>query len=206
MTGWHPVLRSEEAVARHVAFVRLFDMEIALWRDDAGRLNAWQNRCPHRGMRLTLGTNTGTELKCRYHGWRFASGTGACTFIPAHPAQTPPKAAVVPTYRTTERYGFVWIGLGDPAHEPDVPGLLGAPLVTLRSVTIGAPERDVSAALAAQPPSPGVVYLVQAQSASVTTVHGAAPIALAGDQRPAFLREQNERLKALRRALESVTA
>jgi len=206
MTGWYPVLRTEEAPARHIAFVRLVDAEIAVWRDDAGRVNAWENRCPHRGMRLTLGTNTGTEVKCRYHGWRFASGTGACTFIPAHPAQTPPKAAVIPAYRTAERYGFVWIGLGDPAHEPDVPGLQGAPVVTLRSVTIGAAQPDVRVALAAAPPSHGVVYLLQPQSAQVTTVHGAAAIALAGDERLAFLREQNERLTALRRALENVTA
>jgi nitrite reductase/ring-hydroxylating ferredoxin subunit len=203
--GWYAVLRAVEAVPRHIAFVRLFDDEIAVWRDDDGRINAWENRCPHRGMRLTLGTNTGTEVKCRYHGWRFASGSGACTFIPAHPEQTPPKAAVVRTYRVAERYGFVWVAHGDVAGEPDLPAVRGTAGATLRSLTIHAPAAAVAGALAAAPQAATTTFLIQPESAGVTTVHGLDDAERSGAERLAFVRAENERLKALRDSLESAT-
>jgi nitrite reductase/ring-hydroxylating ferredoxin subunit len=203
--GWYPVLRAEEAVARHIAFVRLFDDEIAVWRDDAGRVNVWQNRCPHRGMRLTLGTNTGSELKCRYHGWRFASGSGACSFIPAHPEQTPPKAAVVRAYRAAERYGFVWVAHGEVTGEPELPAQRGPAFATVRSVTIHAPAAAVAAALAAEAHATTTTYLLQPESAAVTTVHGVGDAARSDAERLAFLRNENARLTALRSALESAT-
>ena len=118
----------------------------------------------------------------------------------------PPKAAVVRTYRSAERYGLVWIARGEPANEPDVPDLPGTPVVTLRSVTVHASQRDVNAALAAEPPAPGVTLVLQPESDAVTTVHGIATHAPGGPERIAFLREQNERLKALRRSLEPLTA
>jgi nitrite reductase/ring-hydroxylating ferredoxin subunit len=204
-SGWYPVLRTEEAVARHIAFARLFDEEIAVWRDDDGRVNAWENRCPHRGMRLTLGTNTGTELKCRYHGWRYASGSGLCTFIPAHPEQTPPKAAVVKSYRAVERYGLVWIAWGDVAGEPESPALRGSSFATLRSLTIHAPAAAVAAALAREAHAETTAFFIQPESASVTTLHGVDDASRSGAERLAFVRAENERLKALRSALESAT-
>jgi len=203
--GWYAVLRAAEAVPRHIAFVRLFDDEIAVWRDDDGRINAWENRCPHRGMRLTLGTNTGTEVKCRYHGWRFASGSGACTFIPAHPEQTPPKAAVVRTYRAAERYGFVWIARGDVAGEPALPAVRDTACATLRSLTIHAPIAAVAGAIAAAPQAATTTLLLQPESAGVTTVHGLDDADRSGAERLAFVRAENERLKALRDALENAT-
>jgi len=202
-SGWYAVLRAEEAVPRHIAFVRLFDEEIALWRADDGTVHAWENRCPHRGMRLTLGTNTGTELKCRYHGWRFAGATGMCTFIPAHPEQTPPRAAVVRSYQSAERYGLIWIARGAVGSAPDVPGLHGPSIVTLRSVTMHAPLRDVVSALAAEPPAASTFHLLQPQSANVTTVHGIVAADVAAGERLALLREHNERLTSVRRNLES---
>jgi phenylpropionate dioxygenase-like ring-hydroxylating dioxygenase large terminal subunit len=153
-------------------------------------------------MRLTMGTNTGTELKCRYHGWRFAGETGMCTFIPAHPEQTPPRAAVVRSYRSAERYGLIWIARGDVVSEPGVPDLHGPPVVTLRSVTMHVPQRDVAAALAAEPADASTFYLLQPQSATVTTVHGIVAADVDAGERLALLRGHNERLTKLRRNLE----
>jgi phenylpropionate dioxygenase-like ring-hydroxylating dioxygenase large terminal subunit len=204
--GWYAVLRSDDAVPRHIAFARLFDEELAIWRDDGGSVNAWQNRCPHRGVRLTIGTNTGTELKCRYHGWRFASGSGACSFIPAHPEQTPPRAAVVRTHRIAERYGLLWIARGDAPHEPDVPDLHGTSVVTLRSVTIHAPSDDVASAISMHASIASTFTFLQPQSAHVTTVHGVFAGACEGDERIALMCAHSERMTALRAALESVTA
>ena len=37
------------------------------------------------------GHNEGREPRCQYHGWRYANRTAGCTYIPAHPADSPPR-------------------------------------------------------------------------------------------------------------------
>jgi nitrite reductase/ring-hydroxylating ferredoxin subunit len=113
---WFPVARSAEIVPRHVAQTQLLGHEIALWRSDAGAINAWENRCPHRGVRLSIGFNTGNEVRCQYHAWRFASGSGQCTFIPAHPTQKPASGIRAGVYAVIESHHFVWVSL-DPLAE-----------------------------------------------------------------------------------------
>src|ERR1700693_6381815 len=107
--GWFPVARSEEIVGRHIFQAQLFGQEVAIWRDDAGLINAWENRCPHRGVRLSIGINNGTTLQCQYHGFRYATGTGQCTFVPAHPNQKAPSVIRATSYGCTQQYGFVWV-------------------------------------------------------------------------------------------------
>jgi phenylpropionate dioxygenase-like ring-hydroxylating dioxygenase large terminal subunit len=38
-----------------------------------------ENRCLHRGVRLSIGVNDGRELTCQYHGWRYSSRTAGGT-------------------------------------------------------------------------------------------------------------------------------
>ena len=117
---WFAVARSQEVIPRHVVHSQLYGQELAVWRDAAGGVNAWENRCPHRGVRLSLGYNNGTELQCQYHGWRFASGTGQCTHIPAHPAQKPASTIRALTFAVREAGGYVWVCLDTPVpvHAP----------------------------------------------------------------------------------------
>jgi nitrite reductase/ring-hydroxylating ferredoxin subunit len=141
---WFSVARSEEVIARHVVQTQILGQEIAVWRDDAGAVNAWENRCPHRGVRLSIGRNNGTELQCQYHGWRFASGSGQCTFIPAHPSQKPASTIHAATHAVREEHGFVWACLDAPAYPlPELP----AGATTLRSIVVEAPHAAVAQAL-----------------------------------------------------------
>jgi nitrite reductase/ring-hydroxylating ferredoxin subunit len=150
---WFPVARSEEVISRHVVQTQLLGQEIAVWRDDAGSVNAWENRCPHRGVRLSIGFNTGTELRCQYHGWRYATGSGQCTFIPAHPAQKPSSAIRTNVYGSIEQNGFVWVHLGPQPQAPALPTLPTLPTpetpqaITLRSIFVEAPTSAVAEAL-----------------------------------------------------------
>jgi len=150
---WFPVARSEEVISRHVVQTQLLGQEIAVWRDDAGCANAWENRCPHRGVRLSIGFNTGTELRCQYHGWRYATGSGQCTFIPAHPTQKPSSAIRTNVHGSIEQYGFVWARLGPQPQAPALPTLPTLPTpatlqaTTLRSLFVEAPTSSVAEAL-----------------------------------------------------------
>jgi len=58
--------------------------DLVVWRSASGVLSAWENRCPHRGMRLSHGFVRGESLACAYHGWHFEC-SGRCHYIPAHP-------------------------------------------------------------------------------------------------------------------------
>ena len=102
--------------------VRVLGQDLALYRDGA-RVVALNDVCPHRGGSLAGGFRDGACLRCPYHGWRF-DAAGRCTDIPANPPGAPiPRRARVDAYPTDERYGFVWVFLGDlpEAERPPIP-------------------------------------------------------------------------------------
>ena len=105
---WFPIASSTDLPFRHVFQAQLFGREYAVWRADDGNVNVWENRCLHRGVRLSIGINEGSELKCQYHGWRYANRTAGCTYIPAHPADAPARTICNNTYESHEKYGMVW--------------------------------------------------------------------------------------------------
>ena len=91
-----------------------------MWRADDGTVNAWENRCPHRGVRLSVGTNLGDRLKCRYHGWTYASGIRAVrrAAVPSGREAAVPRPGAGGS-RGVEVGGYVWVRLagegdGDP--------------------------------------------------------------------------------------------
>ena len=105
---WHPIAASDDLPYRHVFHAQILGRELALWRADDDHVNAWENRCLHRGVRLSIGINDGTELVCQYHGWRYANRTAGCTYIPAHPADAPARTICNNTYPSREFLGLVW--------------------------------------------------------------------------------------------------
>ncbi len=118
--AWYPVASSDDLPFRHVYHGQLLGQELAIWRADDGYVNVWENRCLHRGVRLSIGINDGAELKCQYHGWRYANRTAGCTYIPAHPADAPARRITNRTYPVKERFGLVWAALSADAPEMDV--------------------------------------------------------------------------------------
>jgi nitrite reductase/ring-hydroxylating ferredoxin subunit len=92
---------------------------IVLFRDQAGAARAVLDRCPHRGVALSLGTVVEGRIACAYHGWRF-DGAGRCRHIPSLRPDQPIKAAPVRSYPTSEQDGYIWLwtGLGEPTSEP----------------------------------------------------------------------------------------
>lgn len=64
---WYPVAASWEVGTTPLGLTRLGE-NIVLWRDGQGRVHALEDRCPHRGARLSKGWNLGDRLACWYHG------------------------------------------------------------------------------------------------------------------------------------------
>jgi nitrite reductase/ring-hydroxylating ferredoxin subunit len=117
--NWHPVGLSHSIEAGSSAGTRLFDQELVIWRDNSGTAHVWEDRCPHRGMKLSFGFVRGDHIACLYHGWQY-DRAGYCRYIPAHPDLDVPKTFKVPVYLTQERGGMIWTTLsGNP---PPLPG------------------------------------------------------------------------------------
>ncbi|MEX0344761.1 MAG: Rieske 2Fe-2S domain-containing protein [Rhizobiaceae bacterium] len=99
----------------------MHEHDVAIWRSASGRLSAWNNRCPHRGMRLSHGFVRGEALACLYHGWHY-DAEGKCRYIPAHPELTPPDTIEVKSYSIEESSGILWLttsGKAEPLALPD---------------------------------------------------------------------------------------
>ena len=146
--SWYPIARSEDAPPRHVYQAQLFGYELAVWRDDGGAVNVWENRCPHRGVRLSLGVNTGSELRCQYHGWTYESRTGACTHVPAHPNLAEASKACALSIATAESDGFIWTAFDAPSAAPEFTLAAPGARLALRSLPINRDAAAVRAALA----------------------------------------------------------
>lgn len=98
---------------------QLLGDHVALYRLSDGRPVALEDRCPHRFAPLSMGVVVQDQIQCPYHGLRFGAD-GACAYNPHYAAL--PKAASVRSYPLVERYGVVWIWMGDePADESRLP-------------------------------------------------------------------------------------
>jgi nitrite reductase/ring-hydroxylating ferredoxin subunit len=106
--GWYPAALANDLEPGQSAGTRLFDRELCIWRDADGHPHAWEDRCPHRGMRLSFGFVRGDRIACLYHGWQYDTH-GQCRFIPAHPDLDVPPTIRVATYPCCERLGMLWV-------------------------------------------------------------------------------------------------
>lgn len=95
-----------------VAARKFLGTPVVMMRHSNGQVAALEDKCPHRLLPLSAGTRVGDELQCGYHGLRF-SIKGDCTLAPGQ-AHIPTQACVK-TYPLQERYGLLWIWMGEPA-------------------------------------------------------------------------------------------
>jgi len=205
MTGWHPVTLAAGLEPGTAEGTRLFGRELVVWRDESGQSHVWEDRCPHRGMRLSFGFVRGDRLACLYHGWQF-DGAGQCRHIPSHPALTVPGTIRAPVEPSAERLGMVWTGAG-PGLPPDEAA------VPVRSLALRVPGERVFAALDVgkgmrsgtlvilQHGARRLAAAVQTLSETESTLH-LAILGDAADHRGAGQAEISLWAEALRRTLE----
>ena len=132
-TLWHPVAQSSEVVDAPLS-VQLLNEAVVLWRNADGLAQAFVDRCPHRGARLSMGRVENGHLECPYHGWQFSSG-GQCIKVPAVPDFTPPASQRVKAFEVQEAYGLVWVRL--EAGDSQLPAFAAEGDEHLRKVNCG---------------------------------------------------------------------
>jgi phenylpropionate dioxygenase-like ring-hydroxylating dioxygenase large terminal subunit len=121
---WHPVAALHELGATGGAplAVTLLGAELVLWRDgtgdNAGAVHAFDDRCPHRGTKLSLGRVQRVagehRLECAYHGWQFG-GEGRCLHIPAVPGFVPAATHAACAHAVRVAHGLVWVRMASAA-------------------------------------------------------------------------------------------
>jgi phenylpropionate dioxygenase-like ring-hydroxylating dioxygenase large terminal subunit len=94
--------------------VKMLGQNFVLFRDDKGQVQCLSDVCLHRGGSLGNGWCTDhSTVVCPYHGWEF-SGDGRVQHIPSMGADADiPARARIDAYPVEERYGLVWVFLGD---------------------------------------------------------------------------------------------
>jgi nitrite reductase/ring-hydroxylating ferredoxin subunit len=213
---WNPVALGRDIPSGTSAGVILDGREIALWRDLQGTIHAWEDRCPHRGMKLSFGFVRGDHIACLYHGWEYGAD-GRCRRIPAHPELDVPATIRVPTYAVTEASGVIWVAPSGPGQQ-DKPADM--PVTPLRSLFVDTAAGDI-AKLLGQGDNPfggassggAAWFRLQLDIADIGIgLHGIGPdrcaihIVLAGAADHASLDAVALRVEAFRRVAEGVNA
>jgi phenylpropionate dioxygenase-like ring-hydroxylating dioxygenase large terminal subunit len=125
---WYPVMLSRQLKEGKPAALTLFGQRIMFYRD-RGRAFALQDRCPHRGVRISVGKQEfpGT-WSCRYHGWTFDLKSGkVVAALTDGPDSKVCGNAGVRVYPVEERGGMIWVYNGTdtpPPVEDDIPSEL----------------------------------------------------------------------------------
>ena len=88
---------------------RIMGEEVVLFRSGSGVAAALEDRCCHRGVKLSLGAAVEGGLQCGYHGMVF-DARGACV---DNPGEKISRAYRVRAFPVVERQHFVWIWMGD---------------------------------------------------------------------------------------------
>lgn len=111
---WYPVAPSWMVHRAPVGLTRLSDT-LVLWRDETGAVHALEDRCPHRGARLSLGWNLGDRVACWYHGVE-VGGDGTVVRVPAQQSCPLEGERCVKSYPVVEKNGAVFAWFGDALH------------------------------------------------------------------------------------------
>lgn len=187
-----------ERDVRHGSLVRgrLDGFGLMLWRADDGIVRVWEDRCPHRSIRLSAGRNLGEYVEGAYHGWRFGKD-GTVVAIPAE-GYTPRAEIKVNILSSTVHAGLVWATFGDEAQapadcKPNKSDILVRPVpFATAAATVNDALRSIR----------GMKLIVTPTSQTSCFVFGHATPER-GETSTDTLRGCNDRLNVLRRSLEA---
>jgi phenylpropionate dioxygenase-like ring-hydroxylating dioxygenase large terminal subunit len=111
---WQIACREEE-VPNAGDFVEytIGDQSVLVVRDGDGSINAFHNACVHRGTALAEGGGTfvDCEVRCPYHGWRYALDGRVTHVVDAHEFENLPSNLRARPVRAESWGGFVFVNL-----------------------------------------------------------------------------------------------
>jgi len=112
LNSWYVAAWDHELAGGKLLARTLLEKPVVLYKGDSGNVVALDDRCAHRGARLSNGRREGDCVRCMYHGLKF-DASGKCVQIPGQD-NIPPRLGVR-SYPVVTRDRLVWIWPGDPA-------------------------------------------------------------------------------------------
>jgi vanillate O-demethylase monooxygenase subunit len=121
---WYAAGWSRDFATAALTGVTILNEPVVIYRTRDGEAVALQDRCCHRFAPLSMGRIEGDDLRCMYHGLKFAP-SGKCIEIPGQ-AKIPPQACVR-NYPIIDRHSIAWIWMGDAARADEalIPNFVG---------------------------------------------------------------------------------
>jgi len=118
--AWYVAAWSHEIEPGRIHARTIIDQPLVLYRTSTGEVVALEDRCPHRFAPLSLGRLEGDELRCMYHGLKFAPD-GTCVEIPGQ--KLIPAGACVRRYplEIVGSWVWLWMGEADKADPKQIP-------------------------------------------------------------------------------------
>jgi nitrite reductase (NADH) small subunit len=98
---WLLVCALDELLCARVRTLALPDLNVAVFRLADGRMSGIEDRCPHRGARLSVGVvYDGHKIACLDHGWGIRLTDGGVEA---------PEQGCVTTFPVKVECGFVFV-------------------------------------------------------------------------------------------------
>lgn len=126
---WYVILDSREIKKNRIIGFRRFGENLVAWRDCNGQIAVFRDRCPHRGIKLSLGKVKEGHIQCPFHGFEY-DPAGKCKLIPANgKAATVPDHIRTTAYPVTEANGFIYAWYTPDPDKTGMPGPSDIPTV-----------------------------------------------------------------------------
>ena len=110
--GWYAILSSQEIPRGKPMAIQRFELDLVVVRHSSG-ISIFPDRCPHRGIKLSVGHMSDDCLECAFHGFRF-DAAGQCVRIPVQgQGSVIPQALHLKTFPVREAHGYVFLWWGE---------------------------------------------------------------------------------------------
>lgn len=117
--AWYCAGFSHDLEGDRMKSLRILDQPVVFFRTSEGTPVALADRCPHRFAPLSMGKLCDNQVECPYHGLKF-DVHGQCIHNPHGDGRIPDRARVR-SYPLMERYGALWIWMGESdSADPDL--------------------------------------------------------------------------------------
>ncbi|EZQ12270.1 ring-hydroxylating dioxygenase [Candidatus Acidianus copahuensis] len=112
MDEWLAIAFSDQLKEGDFRGVEVLGKEILIGR--SREIFALDNRCPHRGGKLSSGRMKDARIVCPYHGWEYDIN-GRLSIIPS--TRLKPPGISLRRYEIKESLGIIWIKIGNPIYD-----------------------------------------------------------------------------------------
>lgn len=110
---WYVILEAKEVKPNKLLGVKRLNKSLVLYREEDGTVVCMEDKCSHRGVKLSTGSLNGNCLQCPFHGFEF-NGQGQCIKIPANGKDSKVASRFnVRTYPIYEDNGFIFMYNGN---------------------------------------------------------------------------------------------